>query len=90
LVAEDKAGNTTSTSKERIVVDATAPEVAVTVVQKSEEGITLGLKVDDMSQIAYWELIIYDGTGQEMERFEGRGDIPGTLACAAKKKLKKA
>ncbi|MHC4474130.1 MAG: hypothetical protein ACYTEL_00695 [Planctomycetota bacterium] len=90
LVAEDKAGNKTSTSKERIVVDATAPEAAVTVVQESEEGITLGLKVDDMSQIAYWELIIYDGTGQEMERFEGEGDIPGTLACAAKKKLTKA
>ncbi len=90
LATEDKAGNATSTSKERIVVDTTPPEVVVTAVEESEEGTTLALKVDDMSQIGYWELSVFDGDGQEVGRFEGRKDIPRTMACTRKKKLKRS
>jgi hypothetical protein len=84
LVAEDEAGNTTSTAREKIVVDTTPPEVAIAVFQESEEGTTLAVKVDDESQIADWELIIYDRTGAEAGRFEGNGNIPETLTAAAR------
>ncbi|MBN1840863.1 MAG: hypothetical protein JW883_01085 [Deltaproteobacteria bacterium] len=89
LIVEDEAGNTTSTLKEKVVVDATAPKVAVAVAEESEEGMTLALKANDRSEIAYWELIVYDRTGSEAARFEGEGDIPGTLAAKVKKKAKK-
>lgn len=89
LVAEDEAGNMTSTLREKVVVDATAPKVAVAIAGESEEGMTLALKANDTSEIAYWELIVYDRTGSEAARFEGKGDIPGTLAAKVKKKAKK-
>ncbi len=89
LVVEDEAGNTTSTLTEKVVVDATAPKVAVAIAEESEEGMTLALKANDRSQTAYWELIVYDRTGSEAARFEGKGDIPGTLAAKVKKKAKK-
>lgn len=89
LVVEDEAGNTTSTLKEKVVVDATAPKVTVAIAGESEEGMALSLKANDRSEIAYWELIVYDRTGSEAARFEGEGDIPGTLAAKVKKKAKK-
>ncbi len=37
-----------------------------------------------MSQIDYWELIIYDTAGAEAARFGGRGDIPATLTSVVR------
>ena len=84
LFVEDKAGNRTSTKKEKIVVDTTRPEVTVSVAEANQEGITLALKANDMSQIDYWELIIYDTAGAEAARFGGRGDIPATLTSVVR------
>jgi TolB-like protein len=88
LIVRDKAGNRTATAPEKIFVDTTAPAVAVTVAQDSEDSMTLALKASDMSSIDYWELVVYDRTDAEGQRFEGHGDMPATLNLA-KKKLKK-
>ncbi len=89
LVAEDEAGNRTSTSRESVAVDSTAPVVTVSAVLENEDVLTLTLRSEDMSPIAYWELILYDTDGMETERFEGEGDIPDILTSVVKKKTGK-
>lgn len=89
LFVEDKAGNRTSTAKENIVVDRTSPEVAVFLAGENEESLTLSLEIKDISEIADWEVIVYDRTGSEEGRFEGKGNIPATMVCPVKKKPKK-
>ena len=88
LFVEDKAGNRTSTAKEKIVVDKTPPESAVFLAGENEESLILSLEIKDISEIADWEVIVYDGTGAEAGRFEGRKNIPATLVCPVKKKPK--
>ena len=83
LVVEDAAGNRTATAKEEIVVDTTPPEVDVAVGGESQAGIILVLKANDMSEIDYWELVLYDDTGAEAASFGGNGDIPETLTYVA-------
>ncbi len=88
LIAEDEAGNTTSTLEEKIVVDATPPKVSVGIVDENEKGITLALKTDDVNKIGYWELIVYNAEGVKAAAFDGKDDIPSTLtADIVKKKL---
>lgn len=89
LFVEDKAGNRTSTAKEKIVVDKTPPETAVFLAGENEESLILSLEIKDISEIADWEVIVYDRTGAEAGRFEGKGDIPATMVCIIKKKSKK-
>lgn len=85
LIVEDKAGNRTSTAKEKIVVDRTPPEIAVFLVVENEESLILSLKIKDISKIADWEVIVYDKAGAETGRFEGKENIPATLVCQIKK-----
>lgn len=89
LLVEDKAGNRTSTAKEKIVVDRTPPEAAVFLAGENEESLTLSLEIKDISEIADLEVIVYDRTGSEEGRFEGKGNIPAALACLIKKNPKK-
>jgi TolB-like protein len=86
LIAKDEAGNTTTALSEKVVVDATAPEVAVHVQEEHVEGLILALGVNDKSGIDYWDLVIYNGNGQELERFEGKGQPPETVTAAKKKR----
>lgn len=87
LFAKDKAGNRTSTAKEKIVVDRTPPETTVFLAEENEESFTLSLKIKDISKLADWEFIIYDRTGAEAGNFEGKGNIPATIVCPVKKDL---
>ncbi|MBW2196190.1 MAG: hypothetical protein JRF37_11835 [Deltaproteobacteria bacterium] len=86
LIAEDEAGNTTSTPEEKIVVDATPPKISVEIADENEKGVTLALKTDDVNQIGYWELIVYNTEGVKAAAFDGKGDIPSTLMVATVKK----
>ncbi|MBW2601103.1 MAG: hypothetical protein JRD47_04130 [Deltaproteobacteria bacterium] len=86
LIAEDEAGNTTSTPEEKIVVDATPPKISVEIADENEKGVTLALKTDDVNQIGYWELIVYNTEGVKAAAFDGKGDIPSTLMVATEKK----
>ena len=88
LFVEDKAGNRTSTAKEKIVVDKTPPETSVVLAGENEESLTLSLEIKDISEIADWEVIVYDRTGAEAGRFEGKGNIPATIVCLIEKKSK--
>jgi TolB-like protein len=90
LVVKDRAGNKTVTSKERLVVDTTPPEVQIVLARKNEDGITLDLRATDMTKIADWEFIVYDGDGNEAGpgKLEGKGDIPTTITLGLKKKRK--
>jgi len=89
LFVEDKAGNRTFTAKENIVVDRTSPEVAVFLTEENEESLTLSLEIKDISEIADWGVIVYDRTGSEEGRFEGKGDIPATMVFPVKTKQNK-
>ncbi|MBW2737299.1 MAG: Ig-like domain repeat protein [Deltaproteobacteria bacterium] len=89
LFVQDKAGNRTSTAKEKIVVDKTQPETTVVLAEKNEESLTLSLKTKDISKIAYWKVVVYDRTGAEAGKFEGKGNVPATIVCPVKKKSKK-
>ena len=89
LFVQDKAGNRTSTAKEKIVVDKTPPETTVVLAEKNEESLTLSLKTKDISKIAYWKVVVYDRTGAEAGKFEGKGNVPATIVCPVKKKSKK-
>ncbi|RLC24915.1 MAG: hypothetical protein DRH21_04750 [Deltaproteobacteria bacterium] len=89
LFVQDKAGNRTSTAKEKIVVDKTMPESTVVLAEENEESLTLLLKTKDISKIADWKVIVYDRTGAEAGKFEGKGNVPATIVCPVKKKLKK-
>jgi hypothetical protein len=88
LFVEDKAGNRTSTAKEKIEVDKTPPETTVVLAEENEESLTLSLKTKDMSKIADWKVIVYDRTGAEAGKFEGEGNIPATIVCPVKEKSK--
>jgi TolB-like protein len=87
LVVEDKAGNRTATTREKILVDTTPPEVTLTVAQDSEDSVILALKADDVSAINDWQIIVYQGTDAEGQRFEGHGEVPITLKLAKKKRI---
>jgi len=82
---KDKAGNRTSTAKEKIVVDRTPPETTVVLAVENEKSLTLSLKTKDISKIDDWKVIIYDRTGAEAGMFEGKGNIPATIVCPVKK-----
>jgi len=85
VLVEDQAGNKTVTPGEEIVVDSTMPEAEVVIAGESEEGMTLGLAVQDSSPIVSWELVL-DAEGQEPEIFRGQGDVPETLTSSLLKK----
>jgi hypothetical protein len=87
LVVEDKAGNKTATTREKILVDTTPPEVALTVAQDHENSVTVALKADDVSPINDWQVIVYQGTDAEGQKFEGYGEMPATLKLAKKKRI---
>ena len=87
LFVKDKAGNRTSTAKEKIVVDKTPPKTTVVLAGKNEESLTLSLKNKDISKIADWKIIVYDRTGAEVGKFEGKENIPATIVCPVKKKI---
>jgi len=84
LFVKDKAGNQTSTPKEKIVVDKTLPETTVVLAEENKESLTLSLKTNDISKIADWKIIVYDKTGAEAGKFEGNGNIPATIVCPVK------
>ena len=88
LFVEDKAGNRTSTAKEKIEVDKTPPETTVVLAVENEESLTLSLKIKDISKIADWKVIVYDRTSAEAGKFEGKGNIPATIVCPVKEKSK--
>ncbi|MBW1740405.1 MAG: hypothetical protein JRJ42_04620 [Deltaproteobacteria bacterium] len=84
LILEDTAGNRTVSPRKTIVVDATAPEVELVLAGEDDQGITLELKTKDISEIADWELTIYDRKGIQVGKLEGKGDIPTRLSCTLK------
>ncbi|MCD4788047.1 MAG: Ig-like domain repeat protein [Desulfobacterales bacterium] len=86
LFVEDKAGNRTSTAKEKIEVDKTPPETTVVLAEENEESLTLSLKIKDISKIADWKVVVYDRTGAEAGKFEGEENIPATIVCPVKEK----
>lgn len=88
LFVQDKAGNRTFTAKEKIVVDKTPPETTVVLAEEDEESLTLSLKTKDISKIADWNVIVYDRTGAEAGKFEGKGNVPATIVCSVKKESK--
>jgi hypothetical protein len=46
----------------------------------------VALKADDVSPINDWQVIVYQGTDGEGQRFEGHGEMPATLKLAKKKR----
>lgn len=87
LIITDKAGNISVTPEEIFIVDAAAPDVRIFLAGGNEEEITLNVQTKDMSEIADWELIVFDGQDNEVEKLEGKGEIPATIRLAFKKKL---
>ncbi len=90
LFVEDKAGNKMVTAKDKITVDKTPPEIAVTATGESEESLTMALETKDISKIAEWKVIVYDKTGVEAGRFEGTENIPASIVCPLEKASKKS
>jgi len=86
LIAQDEAGNTTTALSEGVVVDGAAPEVVVHVGDELDEGVVLTITATDRSKIDYWELVVLDASGQEVDRFEGKGNLPETVTAEVKKK----
>jgi len=86
LFVKDKAGNRTSTAKEKIVIDKTLPETTVVLVEENEESLTLSLEIKDISKIADWKIIVYDRTDAEAGKFKGNDNFPATIVCPVKKK----
>ena len=89
LFVKDKAGNLTSTAKEKIVVDKTPPKTTVVLAGENKESLILSIEINDISKIADWRFIAYDRTGAEAGKFEGKGNIPATIVCPIKKKQKR-
>ncbi len=89
LIVEDKAGNRTTTARQKITVDTSPPQVAVVIAEENEDAVTLSLKTDDASQIAGWELVVYNSAGEEVATFKGQKDIPPTLTYAVAKEGQK-
>ena len=85
LILEDRAGNRSVSPRGTIVVDTTPPQVDLLLAAEDDKGITLELKTEDTSRVGDWELIIYDRTGNEAGKFDGKGDIPVELSCALKR-----
>ncbi len=86
LVAQDEAGNTTTALSEGVVVDGTAPEAVVHIRAEVDEGMVLSITAKDRSKIDYWELSVLDASGREVDRFEGKGELPETVTADIKKK----
>lgn len=86
LIAQDEAGNTTTALSEGVVVDSAAPEVMVHVGDELDEGVLLTITAKDRSKIDYWELLVFDASGQQIDRFEGKGLPPETVTAQVKKK----
>jgi len=88
LFVEDKASNRTSTAKERIEVDKTSPETTVFLSEENEESLILSIEIKDISKIADWKVVVYDRTGAEAGKLEGKGNLPATIVCPVKEKSK--
>jgi len=78
---EDKASNRTSTAKEKIEVDKTSPETTVFLSEENEESLILSIEIKDISKIADWKVVVYDRTGAEAGKLEGKGNLPATIVC---------
>ena len=89
LFVEDKAGNRMVTAKDKITVDKTPPEIAITAIGENKESLTMALEIKDISKIADWKVIVYDKTGAEAGKFEGMENIPTSIVCPVEKESKK-
>lgn len=88
LVVEDKAGNKTVALSDKVIADATPPDVAVRVDGVDEDRVVLALEAQDESPIDYWDLVVFDAVGQQEAYFEGKGQPPGTVSFVVKKNIR--